>query len=385
MHLRRGRSRHQNGWIELTATHKWKAHWYEYRKDAESGKEQRIHRSRIVGAKSELRKYQAEELLAKLIAPVNAGGSSIDNRVTLEWFWTNRFKPMRETSWAAATKRGCETDWNRYVKPVLGDVQLKDIGMFQCQQALNGMAKFSLSVVKRTRVMMSSILGAAVDLEFIAKNPAKKLALPICKPTPKPTLKPEVLAMLLDAVTDIRDHLILSLGCFGALTSSELFGLVWGCYKGEQVEIRSIAYQGKLQVGRVKRESRHREVYLPAPVRLEMEKWRKITPHGTGDGDLIFPNTRKTRGPMWPGIWLQKHIAPLAEKLGIKVPVTFQVLRRSAATRNQKRAKDLQAHLGHSSIQTTMNVYAQEVPESIREMVADDYTAVMGTRPKVIQ
>ena len=67
-------------------------------------------------------------------------------------------------------------------------------------------------------------------------------------------------------------------------------------------------------------------------------------------------------------------LRPLRTKLGLDVPLTFQVLRRSHATRNQRTPKDAQAHLGHRSIVTTMDVYA---PASVRQMVEEDEAAVL--------
>ena len=78
---------------------------------------------------------------------------------------------------------------------------------------------------------------------------------------------------------------------------------------------------------------------------------------------------------------LQKRIQPIAKALGITVPVTFQVLRRSCTTRNQKNGslKDVQVHMGHGSIETTGNVYMMEIPDSVAQMVALDVTDVMGS------
>ena len=81
---------------------------------------------------------------------------------------------------------------------------------------------------------------------------------------------------------------------------------------------------------------------------------------------------------MWPGVFLQKRIQPIAKALGISVPVTFQVLRRSCTTRNQKNGslKDVQVHMGQ---RTTGNVYMMEIPDSVAQMVALDVRDVMGS------
>jgi integrase len=60
--------------------------------------------------------------------------------------------------------------------------------------------------------------------------------------------------------------------------------------------------------------------------------------------------------------------------------VTFQVLRRSCATRNQKHGsmKDVQSHLRHARIETTGNVYMQPVAASVQQMVEADITDILG-------
>jgi integrase len=74
-------------------------------------------------------------------------------------------------------------------------------------------------------------------------------------------------------------------------------------------------------------------------------------------------------------------LKPSANALGIEVPVNFQVLRRTFATNAQGfgNPKDVQAHLRHSDIGTTLNVYTQEVAESVRKLVNDVTNDVMAT------
>lgn len=71
---------------------------------------------------------------------------------------------------------------------------------------------------------------------------------------------------------------------------------------------------------------------------------------------------------MRPRQFMQRHIKPLAEKLGIDPTlITFQVLRRTFGTVMQKHGsiKDVQAYLRHASITTTGNVYVQVIPASV--------------------
>ena len=60
----------------------------------------------------------------------------------------------------------------------------------------------------------------------------------------------------------------------------------------------------------------------------------------------------------------------LAKSLGIQ-GLTYQALRRTFATQVQKlgSVKDAQAQLRHTNASTTLGVYTQEIPESVRETV----------------
>jgi len=57
---------------------------------------------------------------------------------------------------------------------------------------------------------------------------------------------------------------------------------------------------------------------------------------------LMFPTKQNT--PIATLNFRHRVLQPLEEKLGLTVPLTFQVLRRSHATMNQRRLKDVQAH-----------------------------------------
>ena len=65
--------------------------------------------------------------------------------------------------------------------------------------------------------------------------------------------------------------------------------------------------------------------------------------------------------------------------------MNFQVLRRTFATNAQGlgNPKDVQAHLRHTDIATTLNEYTQIVPESVRKLVNAVATDVMTSEPQV--
>jgi integrase len=374
------RSRHQDGWVEERGKKRkyWYGHYFVYQ--LEGGIEKRKHKGVNLGFKSELKKWEAEAKLAKVIEAAAGTSTPIKERVDVEWFWENRFLPIRRGNWGEASRRTNESDFRLYILPQLREKPLRDLDRFYCQGIVTALAErgYSEPVVRRVKTMLWSIFDIARDLDFIPKNPMEKVDLPKCKPTPKPVISGADLERLIRAVSDSRDRLILLLGVFGGPRASEVFGITWGCLQGNQLEIRNTAYRGKLNQWRVKRKASFRRIFLP-PLLIKAFSAYRAKCSATHADDLVFPSA-KTGRPMWPGIWLQDRIQPVARALGITVPVTFQVLRRSCTTRNQKHGslKDVQTHLGHASISTTGDVYMQELPDSVAQMVELDVADVMG-------
>jgi len=358
---------------------KWYGHYYVY--VIENGIEVRKHRGVLLGSKSELRKWEAQEKLRAIIEHETGTVAPIKEAVTLGWFYEHRFEPMRKGKWGEATRRGNGSDVRLYLLPELGEKRLGDFDRYQCQTFINALAErgYSESVVARCKTMLWSVFDIAMDLDMIHKNPMAKVSMPTCKPTPKPVIDKTDVLRLIQAITDVRDRLILLLGVFCGPRSSEVFGLQWNCYKGDHIEIRNTAYCGQLHEWRVKRKASFRRIYIPLVIQRAFEQWKAQSPDMSAEA-LIFPSNRTGR-PMWPGVFLQKRIQPIAKNLGISVPVTFQVLRRSCTTRNQKNGslKDVQVHMGHGSIETTGNVYMMEIPDSVAQMVSLDVADVMGS------
>ena len=86
------RERHQNGWVKVSGQKekKWIGHWMPCREDGA-----RSHKTIVLGLKSKMAKWEAEDELRAHIAkeekrPVTPEGDS-----TFQWFWTNHFVPTR--------------------------------------------------------------------------------------------------------------------------------------------------------------------------------------------------------------------------------------------------------------------------------------------------
>ena len=80
----------------------------------------------------------------------------------------------------------------------------------------------------------------------------------------------------------------------------------------------------------------------------------------------------------------------MAKKLGITVPINFQVFRRTFATHAQDHtanAKAVQTHLRHTNIGTTLDIYTQPIDESVRKLVnavAEDVMAAKELAAQIV-
>jgi len=376
------RARHQEGWVEETKARNWKAHWYEYIADPNSGAEVRKHRSRIVGKKSEMRKFEAQEELGKIVGPLNANRSSRrDDRVTLQWFVEHRWQPTLEGNWGPTTKKT-----NRYfVRAIVnefGGKGLRDLDPVDLQKWINKLAeKYSRSMTFHCYTYLKSICSEAVEQDFLPKDPARKLKRPKTHKPDETVLEWSQYECVIDAATTLRDKLAIKVGSGTAVRPGELFGFRWKSLEelpnGRHVlKVTETVYKSKLR-GFAKTEESEGYVALPKRLAIELLDWRKLT-EWPGPEHFIFPNSKG--GFLDYENFGARVIEPIRKKLGLE-KLNFQILRRSYATRavgeRKGSLKDVQKQLRHSRPDTTLENYVKEIPDSVYAMADSMYEKIV--------
>ena len=351
-------------------------------------------RTKRIGPKSELTRFEAEERLRQMIAADNATSPSVPadvapKQLTLAWFVVNRHLPMMACR--ATTKGKTQYEIGRYLLRQFGDRLLKEIGLFELQTHLNTLAQnFSDSVARHAYVNLRSIFNNAVELDFLAKSPAKRLHMPDTRTPDKTTLPAETIMQLLNATEDPMDRCVLSIGIFCALRTAEVFGLTWGCYEGDHLAIRSTAYEGKMQEHKLKNAESRALVPIPSLIQPIIATWHAAASDISHDA-LMFSTTGKRtrkgqRVPFDSTNFMERRIHPVADRLGIpRRLVTFQVMRRTVGTDLQSHGtlKDAQAVLRHKSSVTTANVYMQPISEGVKAALNARAAAVFASaKPK---
>jgi len=383
------RSRHQSGWLQETKARTWRAHWIEYVRDPETGKERRRHHSKVLGEKSKMRKFEAEEELKKLVAPLNASQSSRrDDRVSLRWFVEHRWRPTVEGNWGPTTQK-TNGHFVRVIVNKFGDQSLRELDRVELQDWLNQLARdYSRSMVFHCYTYLKSICAEAVEQDFLAKDPGRKLKRPKTRKPDETILEWRQYQAVIDAAGTLRDKLAIKVGSGTAVRPGELFAFRWRSLEQlpndrHALRVTETIYKSKLRPWAKTEES---EAYVPLPKRLAVDllEWRTLT-GWPGDPDFIFPNSRG--GAMDYENFEARVLDPIRLKLGL-AKLNFQILRRTFATlavgERKGTLKDVQKQLRHTRPDTTLENYVKDIPDSVYQMVDAMYEGIAGPVEKQI-
>jgi integrase len=379
---------HQDGWITEKAGNYY-GHFNRYIFDPTSGEKERKHKAVVLGSKSAMRKWEAKAKLKGIIADELGGEQSItrpDPATSFEWFVENRFIPMRRGGWRAATKKYTEYEIRHHLVSRFGHLALQEIDQYQLQIFVNELAeKFSNSTVQKCHTRLKAIMRLSRKLKYILEDPAEDLRMPQTRKTKKLRIASDQIVCMLENIEHPGDKCLFAIGAFCALRTSEIFGLRWKYHKRDHFAINDTAWQGTLYEDSVKTDDSNALVFIPDGVRPLIAAWHALCSDISPEALMFATNGRgRNRGKMVPfaGNFLRRRIYPIAERLGIdKRLVTFQALRRTAATDLQKfgTVKDIQSSMRHSTPITALAEYVQPIPESVREAINARTRAILGT------
>jgi integrase len=376
---------HQRGYVTLRGKQ-----WYGYFRKVVNDpvtNDERIDRIPVIlGLKSQMSKGEAREALQREITKqMGQSGSANrimnDGSVTFEWFVRNRFIPLKEAAWKEETAKIKKLLIQRDLIDDLGEIPMVNFDKFSLQVHLNKLALTrSKDRVLQMRAYMRDIFAEAVDQDFLAKDPARKVKVPAqLRDTDTTTLTWDQLRNALVKLAP-RDRILLELDMTNALRPSELFALKWKCFdsKASTMRVTETAYKGKIRPWGKTRKSLA-TVHIPSVLAADLEDWRTRCPNLSPDA-YIFAN--QDGGFLDTDNYRKRVLHRLARDLELP-KLTFQVIRRTIATLAQKKGtvKDVQGLLRHSRTATTTDVYMQEIPESVQATVNSINRELRKSRP----
>ena len=392
---------HQRGYVTAKGK-RWYGYYRKVVNDPATNEQKEVRVPIILGLKSNMSKTEAREALQREITKqLGQPGSPTrlmnDGSVTFAWFVTNRFIPLKEAVWKEETAKTKKILIQRDLVDPLGEIPLVSFDKFSLQLHLNKLATTgSRDRVLQMRAYLRDIFAEAVDQDFLVKDPARKIKVPAqLRATDTTTLTWDQLRLALEKLP-LRDRILLELDMTNALRPSELFAFRWKRFDAQAstLTVAETVYKGKIRDwGKTKKSLT--VIHIPRQLADDLKAWRldceararkaaekdrtlsgKVSP-----GDFIFAN--EVGGFLDTDNYRKRVLHRLAREL--KLPkLTFQVIRRTIATLAQKKGtvKDVQGVLRHSRTATTMDVYMQEIPESVQSTINSINRELRKTSPR---
>jgi integrase len=360
----------------------WYGKYTIYIRDQE-GKEVSKRRNIPLCPKANTPKWKVQQMLNAIIlketaVPARTTAVLPDDSATFRWFVQERYIPMRQGGWSPAYKKTNTYEIEHYLVSHFGRVPLRELGTFEIQIWLNGLAEkgYSQAVVRHCFSNIRAIICLAKKQKYLSEDPGEEVTMPLTNPIEKPRMTHDQMLALIGAVKDAHDLCLLYVGIFCGPRASEVMGLQWKSWTGESLMPYGTAYEGQFYQGRFKTKASKGPIPVAEQVRPIIEAWRRTCQDSSPEA-LMFPTfgRGKRKGqavPRWGKNFLKWRIRPVARELGIPESlVTFQVMRRTLGTDMQKHGtlKDAQGALRHASIKTTGDVYVQIIGQSVLDAV----------------
>ena len=304
--------------------------------------------------------------------------NSTTNLTVKAWYdiWIDhKWKTVRPN-----TANKYEWCFERFINPAIGRLLLKDIKSIQCQKILNNMSEMSIGTIKEVKITLHNLFDYAVQNDLIFKNPINKT---VTQNVGKPQDKKEALSIesqkkFLENVKgnayENQYRLLLQTG----LRTGELVGLKWSDvdFNNKTLTIsRTMQFSypnDNWIVGEPKTEAGKRVIPLTEEaIRILKDQQKRISKikfRSMEWKDIIFLNRN---GEPVKNNSYNLTIYKICKKAMLE-NFSMHVLRHTFATRCVEagmKPKILQAILGHSTINVTMDIYVHAtIDERVKEM-----------------
>jgi integrase len=348
---------------------------------------------------------EARKIATELLRPMNTGLQTIGSATRFGEYVNGTYRPTVLPLMASTTQASYEGTLRKYLMPAFGDMPLRELSTLTLQKYFSGLGNSELGgdTVLKIKEVLSAVLGSAVRYDLLIKNPLLAVQIPrtkvVNKKKQKPHITPEEFERLV-AFVDEPYATMIYVAVFSGLRVSELVGLKWDDVRNDGITVDERYCRGDWSVTKTVGSSTTIGVALSVISRIHRLKTLEVEINWGGKGakkriklvradgpqNLVFQSLRNG-APMRDGNVLRRHLRPAAIKLGIDPKkATWRSLRTSCATwmiEAGVNPKEVQHHMRHSRISTTMDIYAQHVPDSQRRAVSKMMDMVESRRVQI--
>jgi integrase len=349
--------RFQRGWVKLFR--RKQAVWYGgYREDRViEGKMERVRRKIRLGTLTELPTKAAA--FKKLSGLMGVPSQTMMTFSQLAERWQKAEGPTMKASTLDHYKNAL-----RYVRMfddrVISNINREDIQSFLAEQA----TRYSRSVLRSIRVVLSLTLGWAKNCGWIERNPCEGIRLPReagGRKVHRTVLTSQEVDAIVSALAEPYATLVLFLARTG-LRIGEAVAIKWSDLEGNVLHVQRRLYQGKADS--LKTSSSERRLPLSESLVERVNALRSRFPNS----EWMFCSETGTT-PVNPGNALKRYIRPAIKGLGISLG-GWHDLRHTLTTtlrRDGVHPKVISGILGHSKVNIAMDVYDHATVQDFRQ------------------
>jgi integrase len=328
------------------------------------------------------------QLAEKILGPLNSKSLQPESSMSVADFIQNYYLPHVKAELRPSTYTDYKTVFNTYLKDRIHDTRLRDFRTVHAQKLLREIPRIGHTSLLRIKSFLSGCFKHARRIGFLdTPNPIVDVSVPgRPKKFKGETYTMEEILEIIDVVgkRDRQAAVVITVAAFAGLRSSELRGLRWSDYDGQNLHIRRSVW--RTHVGPTKTEDSYGTVPV-LPVLKKVLDEHQIRARGGPDA-YMFVGERLGRPVNLANLvrrgiipWLDEESRKRADEAQAENP-DFQVLtkyikftgfhafRRSLATNLYScgvNPKVIQAILRHSDIGTTLQYYVGVPDNEARE------------------
>jgi integrase len=343
-------------------------------------------RERIKLAPASTPEREVLKIAEERLRPLNRGLIAFGSAVNFMAYVEDTYIPTELPLLAKHVQTTYRGMIRKHLKPAFEDAALCDLTPLTLQRFFSSMPTRGIAhpTMVKVRDALSSVLRSAVVYEFLEKNPLEQLRLPPDKRGKllKPVITPAQFHALLLLIPEPYASMVY-VAVYSGLRVSELAALKWENMGEDSITVRARYSKGDWSCTKTPGSAAPIAVDEHVLMRIQRLKvltvdvraGRSVRHHRVvkraDPGDLVFQS-------VWHGTEInpdnirKRFIQPAAKKLKLG-KVNWRCLRTSCATWQLQAGADpksVQGQMRHSRISTTMEIYAQFVPEGQKRAAA---------------
>jgi integrase len=330
----------------------------------------RIRRAETIGFVSQMKRQRALEVLQSRVSAVSQQQCRPTVTVTLSDFVRVEWKPNAVLALKNSSMRIYSYQLERHILPTLGELPVRDLGIAHVEACLSKLKQkgHASSTLRSVRATFATVLRSAVKRGHLERNPAHGIVIR------EGDSKKERRFYSVDQVRRLLGVLtepcasVVAVAVLTGMRIGEILALRWKRIDplGATLEVAENYSSGEF--GSPKTKSSQRVLPISSALRRVLENQHaRMNP--TSPEELVFRTPSGT--PLNDKNLYNRELAPACDRIG-QPRVSWHSFRHSHQTLlhdNGASLKTSQQLLGHSDLETTLNVYTHTVSDSQRNAV----------------